>query len=491
MYNFMTKSNRLRFLAVCAFVCLCCATTRAQVTAGGIEESEEVLTELEKKMQKIVTIDANDLPIETVMRQLIDQTDVDLIISPDVTGRVTVSLTDVTLKEALQSILDVHGAAYVPGDNVIRILPRDEIPKVSERIVTETFQVVHVDVSQVVTALEKFISPAGSVSFIEGTNYVIVTDTESKVRDIGNLLFKIDGATPQVLVEVRIYDITSRDNLDLGVEWTAGRRTNRDFVTGSPSEDDIVVQRGGVDTYVPSRTDPSLTSAFGGGTNNTADSTIGFLRFGLLNESIDVEARLRAEKENIDAKLLANPRILVIDKQEAVFDIVTEHPYIERTITSAGITETVQFKEVGVKLTVTPNITADRALRMHIMPEFGIVIGRVQLSSSDVPIVDTRKFDTTAVVDDGQTVVLGGLRKKDATTQTNKIPLLGDLPVLGRLFKFEGETTAVNELVIFITPRIMSELEMSDVEQKAYGVTEFSGPEPVQTKREQGKAVAR
>jgi type II secretory pathway component GspD/PulD (secretin) len=121
---------------------------------------------------------------------------------------------------------------------------------------------------------------------------------------------------------------------------------------------------------------------------------------------------------------------------------------------------------------------------MHIQPEFGIVIGRVQLSSSDVPIVDTRKFDTTAVVRDGETVVLGGLRKKDTTLQINKIPILGDLPVLGNLFKFEGETTAVNELVIFITPRIMTELGMTESEQNAFDVTDFDGPTPVQTKAE-------
>ncbi|MHC4370814.1 MAG: secretin N-terminal domain-containing protein [Planctomycetota bacterium] len=462
MKSLVTKSSRLRFLALCAFVCFCGVTTIARGQEPQIEESQEVLTDLERKMQKIVTIDAKGLPIETVMRQLVDQTDVDLIMSPNVTGDVTVSLTDVSLKEALQSILDVHGAAYIPGDNVIRILPRDEMPQVSERIVTEMFQVVHVDVKQVVAALEKFISPAGQVSFIEGTNYVILTDTESKVRDMGNLLYKIDAATRQVLVEVRIYDITSQDNLDLGVEWHAGRRTNRDF-TGAAIEDDIIVQRGGADTFVSSRTDPSLTSAFGGATGKTADSTLGILRLGLLNESIDVEAQLSAEKENIDAKLLANPRILVIDKQQAVFDIVTQHPYIERTITSAGITETVQFKDVGVKLVVTPNITTNRSLRMHIMPEFGIVVGQVQVSSSNVPIVDTRKFDTTAVVNDGQTVVLGGLRKKDTTMQTNKIPLLGDIPILGHL---EGE-------------------------QQAYEVTEFSGPAPMQTKHERGAAIAR
>ena len=241
---------------------------------------------------------------------------------------------------------------------------------------------------------------------------------------------------------------------------------------------------GGNDTYIESTTDPSMTAVFGGASNKTADTTMGLIRAGILNEHIEIDALLRAEKEDINAKLLANPRILVVDNHQAIFDIVTENPYIERTITSAGITETVKFKEVGVKLMVTPHITTGRALRMHIQPEFGIVVGRVQVSSSDVPIVDTRKFDTTAVVNDAQTVVLGGLRKKDTTKQTNKVPLLGDLPLLGNLFKFEGESTTVNELVIFITPRILRNLDMSESENEAYGETEFNGPRPVSTRAE-------
>jgi type IV pilus secretin PilQ/predicted competence protein len=379
----------------------------------------------------------------------------------------------------------VHGAAYVPGDNVIQIVPSDQVPQIDERLVTETFQIVHEDVAKVAEALEKFKSPNGSVSYVEGTSFIIVTDTESKIRDIGNLLYKIDGATPQVLVEVRIYDITSKDNLDLGVEWSAGRRTNRNPVTGAAINDDIVtVNSAGNDAYIESTTDPSMTAVFGGASNKTADTTVGLLRAGILNRHIEIDALLRAEKEDINAKLLANPRILVVDNKEAVFDIVTENPYIERTITSAGITETVKFKEVGVKLVVTPHITANRTLRMHIQPEFGIVVGRVQVSASDVPIVDTRKFDTTAVVKDAETVVLGGLRKKDTTQQTNKVPLLGDLPLLGKLFKFDGETTTNNEILNFITPHNLRDLELTDSEANAYQETEFNGPRPVDTRAE-------
>jgi len=431
-----------------------------------------VLTDLEKRMQKVVCIDVNDVPIGTVIRQLADQVNVDLIMSPKVTGNVTVSLTEVSLDEALRCILDVHGAGIIVGENVIRILSREEMPEIAERLVTETFEITYADVGQVVKALDKFKSPQGSVSSIEGTSHIIVTDTEGKVRDITNLLATIDRMTPQVLVEVRIYDITSKDNLDLGVQWVAGRNTTYTGIGTS-----IGVDPSG-------RTDPFLTSSFDAGTSKTETSTLGYLRFGLLNDHIDIEAMLRAEKENIDAKLLANPRIMVVDNEEATFDIVTEHPYVERTITAGSTTETVKFKNVGVKLIVTPHVAGNNMLRLKIAPEFSVLVTRVELAASNVPVVDTRKVNTIALVKDGHAVVLGGLRKKETNQQVNKVPLLGDIPVLGHLFRFEGEATATTELVIFITPHIIRDPVLTEEEQQALDITDFSGPMPTTTKAE-------
>jgi type IV pilus assembly protein PilQ len=488
MKSLRIKSSRLNSLVICALLCFCCVSA---IAAESDEQTAKkaVLSDLEQRMQKVVCIDVNEVPIATVIRQLADQVNVDLVMSPKVTGNVTVSLTEVSLDEALRCILEVHDAGIIVGENVIRILSREEIPAIAERLVTQTFEITYVDVAQVVKALEKFKSAQGSVSSIEGTSHIIVTDTESKVRDIANLLSTIDRITPQVLVEVRIYDITSKDNLDLGIDWYAGRRTNWNTSANGafPVNDDIVVEKGGSETYIGSRTDPSLAAGFMAGTNKTEASTQGYFRFGLLNDSIDINAMLRAEKENIDAKLLANPRIMVVDNEEATFDIVTEHPYVERTITAGSTTETVKFKNVGVKLVVTPHVAGDNMLRLNIAPEFSVLVTRVQVASSNVPVVDTRKVNTIALVKNGHAVVLGGLRKKETSKQVNKVPVLGDIPVLGRLFKFEGESTAVTELVVFITPTIITEPILTDREQQALDITEFSGPVPSTTKAE--KAV--
>jgi len=483
MKNFMKENLVLRLLTVFVVVCLSCAIAVAQT---GNEEPEEKtgLTELEQRMQKRISIDVNDQPIDLVIRQLVEQANLNYIKSPNVIGNVTVTFKDVPLEEALTNILAVHNCLYMPTDNVIRIITSAEMVTKAEPILTKSFEIVYADATEVVTALDKFKSPQGSVSSIKGTSHIIVTDTESKIRKIDELLEQIDRITPQILVEARIYDITSRDKLDLGVDWYAGTRTN--WLAGYPINDDIIVSKGGADTYLDSRTDPSIMGGFlGSGAGKTEDSTLGYLNFGLLNNNIDINALLKAEEEVTEAKLLANPRILVLDNEQAVFDLITEYPYVERTISGGIVTETVKFKLVGIKLVVTPHVTRDGMLRLHILPEFGIKVGTVLVQNNNVPIVDTRKVDTIALIGDGQTVVLGGMRKKDVSTQTNKIPLLGDLPLVGGLFRFEGEDTAISELIVFITPRIVpQESVLSLDEELALEETNFSRPKSSFTKAE-------
>ena len=465
------KYSGLKFLTIVAFVILVCVIAVAEEGDKDAEQ-KKVLTDIEKRMLRTICIDVNDVPIDMVIRQLAEQADVDLIKSPKVTGNVTATLSDVPLEEALSNILAVHGCTYVPTKNMIRIVPIGEVTEKTEMLISRIYQITYADVAQVEEALKKFVSKRGSLSSNQGTSHIIVTDTENNIKAIDTFIREVDRITPQVLVEVRIYDITSRDRLDLGIEWVAGRNTT--FESGPIGTNATAGRR-----------DPFITTGFSAPTSKTAATTRGFLRFGLLNESIDVDMQLRAEQENIDAKLLANPRILVLDNETALFDIVTEHPYIERTITGTSITETVKFKNVGVSLQVTPHVARDGMLRLQILPEFGVVVQKASAETSNVPIVDTRKVNTIALVKDGQTVVLGGLRKKDVSKQTNKVPFLGDLPLLGGLFRFQGEDTSITELVVFITPQIIEQQPiMSETEQQQFEVTEFKGPKAASTKAE-------
>ncbi len=471
MKGFVTRCNGLKLLIIVALVMATCGTVAA-AEANEEADNKEVLTPLEQQMQKTISITFRDTPIDDVIRAIAEKANVDIIKSPQVTGTVTVTLTDVPLAEALNNILAAHGFGYIADKNVIRVAPLSELAKKEEVLVSRIYRITYANVSDVEKTLEKFLSKSGSLSSSKSTSNIIVTDTESRIKAIDTFVSEIDRMTPQILVEARIYDIKAQDKLDLGIEWSANRQSNWviDPATGA---------------WIPTTNrQPYIQSMYGGAVDKTANASIGTLNFGIWNDDLDIDATIRAEQEDINAKLLANPRILVLDNEQAVFDIVQEYPYVERTITGNTVTETVKFKPIGTKLQVTPHVTRDGMLRLHILPEFGVKVGDVTMLAGTVPIVDTRKVDTIALVEDGQTVVIGGLRKKNVTQQTNKVPLLGDIPILGLLFRFEGEDVDNSELVVFITPRIVEQPTLTEAEKRALEVTEFDGPVPVKTRAE-------
>lgn len=441
---------------------------------------QEAPSSLADRMQKLVSVSVRQAAIEDVIRLLADQADVDIVKSPSVTGEVTVTLTDVPLEEALNNILFVHQCTYTLDKNTIRVMTQQEQVERPPILQSKTFEIVYADVERVVTGLKEVKSQQGAVSHIGGTSFVMVTDTEEKLRDIGEFIVMVDRPTPQILVEARIYDITSKDRLDLGIEWSVGRNTTYDASSGlfgvgtNPTAGDVY---------------PFATSAFSGASTK-AESAVGVVRMGWLNDRMDIDMLLRAQKENIDAKLLANPRILVIDNETAKIKIVSEIPYQELQESSlGGSIGTTSFREVGVELEVTPHLAhRDEMIRLNLKPVFSVVTGEVDVAGVGVsykqPVVDRREADTTLLVKNKQTVVLGGLRKKDVAQQTNKIPLLGDLPLLGKLFRFTGEDTVTSELVVFITPVIVVEPALTEDEARAYEETKFKGPQVNHTKAE-------
>jgi type IV pilus assembly protein PilQ len=445
-------------LVIALYLCL--------LPAAAAEDANkaEVLTPIQRKMQQPVSVDFRETPIDDVLRMLAKQADVDIVKSPAVIGNVTATLTDVPLAEALNNILAAHGYGYLATENMIRVVPQKDIYDAPEKILERVYKITYADVKELEKALTKFISKRGSISSMPGTSNIIVKDIESNIQAMDKFVEQVDRVTPQVLIEVRIYDITHTDRLDLGVEWWASRNTT------------YAATIGGVHT---GETTPHIGAGFGT-TLEATENTGGLFEYGILNSSVNIDVLLTAKQEDITAKLLANPRILVLDNEDALFDIVTEVPYTERETTGSTVLQNVKFKEIGVLLRVNPHVARDGMIRLRIEPEFSVQIA----TTADVPTVDTRKMKTIALIKDGETAVLGGLRKKNVTREADKVPLLGDMPLLGGLFKFHGENTAINELVIFITPRIVERPIMTDKEHKAYGLTEFPLPEVTNTKAE-------
>ncbi len=473
-------------LAIAAILSSPCVVALAAAVANEGDPNAgkaEVPTSLEQRMQKKISVDFMDTTIDDVIRIMAEQADVDVIKSPKVTGTVTAKLSNVPLEEALRNILASQGYDYVMSKNMIRVAPSDEITQEAEKLVTKIYRVNYADIKEVEKSLGKFVSQRGAISINQGTSNIIVKDTESNVKAIGAFIEEIDRITPQILVEARIYDITSKNELDLGIEWMAGRNT-----TYQDSDGTTTIAPGALGQTKTGDTDPFTTGIFTGDTAKTT-GTQGLLKLGWLKNNLNIDVVLKAQQNLINAKLLANPRILVLDNETANIGITSQIPYQELSQTSGGgDIGTTSFKDVGVKLKVTPHLTRADKIRMIVEPEFSVQTGNVTFASGALtypqPIVATRTAKTTLLVDSGQTVVLGGLRKKDVNKTVNKVPILGDIPLICYLFRFEGEDTTNSEMLVFITPRIVADASLSDVEKKQYEVTDFPGPAIEQTRAE-------
>jgi type IV pilus assembly protein PilQ len=532
-----TKYKGLKFLTVLAFVIVVCVIAVAQngnedpkqkevpttqpINQTTQEQDEnstqkKVLMTLQQRMLKTISVDCINTPIEDVIRMMGEQANVDIIKSPSVTGNVTATLTNVPLAEALNNILAVHGYGCVIDKNMIRIAPIDEIAQKGEILDNRVYRITYADVGEVENALKKFISKRGSISSNPGTSNIIVTDTSSTIKAIDTFIDEIDRITPQVMVEVKIYDVTSTDGFDIGAEWAAGR--NNPITTMDTHTEDIIVNNltGATtkdETTIAEKETTAWQSSDAGTTKHTSEADKnytyrkskpfvggsfdadagGTIRFGLL-DTVSVEVALNILRTEVGAKLLANPRILVLDNETAEFKIISEIPYTEASQTSAGGSmTTIQFKEVGVELKVTPHVTRDGMVRLHIIPEFGVVSEKGTTTAEGVqtvPTVDTRKVDTKALVRDGQTVVLGGLRKRTVTQTLKKIPILGDVPIMGNLFSNVSEEVKTNELLIFITPKVIIEPTLSPSERKGLEATEFGSPKITNTEAEKAEKRA-
>ena len=447
------------------------------------EEQEKPLTPIEQKMLQKITLNFRDVPIDDILRSISEQVELNIVKSPQITATVTVSVKDVPLEEALNQILTVYGCGYVASENMIRIVPATQLAQETERTMSKIYRIVYADVKQVEQALTKVISSRGSIASSVGTSNIIITDTESNIRAIDKFLEEIDRPTPQILVEVRIYDISNTNSLDLGIEWYASRNTGYGSQPSDASDP--------ITGY--SRTNPYIVSNMSSGINKSTKTTA-ILDYGVITQALDIDVMLTAAQEKGAAKLLANPRIIVLDNETATFKAIREIPYQQLQQGGYQSFGTTEFKEVGVELEVTPHLAEDGMVRLHLVPVFSVQVGDVDIPLETVastgssirtapqPIVDRREADTILLVQDKQTVVIGGLRKEEVTQEMSKIPLLGDLPLVGWIFTFEGEETVNSELVVFITPKIIEENVLTDVEAMYLEGTEIPSPVPPKTR---------
>ncbi|MHC4424071.1 MAG: secretin N-terminal domain-containing protein, partial [Planctomycetota bacterium] len=394
------QERALTFLTLLLFL----ARLVVAVEPNAVSTERQVSKTAKQRLRTQITYTCVDSPIETVLMDLAEQANIDIVKSPKVAGKVTVKLTGVPLQEALTNILAAHDYTYIATESMIRVIPLPEVAVLREQLVTRIYQVTYTDANELAVSLRGFVSERGKVALNRGTSHIIVTDTESKIKAIDKFIERIDLITPQVLVEVRIYDISSKEGFKLGADWHAGRNAPYtadtilvpdEIITTEFSEDRTDTRKGeerGIVDYTDVRDEDSTTTQkkfldspvittdrrrkpFVGGSFDRI--TGGTLSFSLLNDAVDIDLALSILHQQVEAKLLANPRVLVLDNETAKFEIIREIPYRElRQVGRSDPITYTEFKNVGVNLKVTPHVTRDGMLRLHIVPEFGVLVSQ-------------------------------------------------------------------------------------------------------------------
>src|SRR5271165_2681670 len=428
-----------------------------------------------------LTLNFQDIDVRSVLQLLADTSGQNIVVSDSVTGNLTLRLQNVPWDQALDIVLRTKGLDKRRQDNVIIIGPtaelaarekaelaaRKEVQELSPTR-TEFMQVNYAKVSDLAklikstNAKDSMLSTRGSLSVDERTNTLLVQDTADKLADIRRLVQTLDVPVKQVLIEARIVVVTDTFERDLGARFGVTNASKNGSsglisVTGNGVGANTMTSSGIANLastgQVTPVTAPSLDNRYQ--VNLPAANTNGSIGISLLGGSYIVDLELSAAQNEGKSETISSPRVITAKQKQATIMQGVEIPYQESA--SSGAT-TTQFKNAVLSLKVTPLITPDNRVILDLDVADDTVGAQVtSATGGSVPSIDTREIITQVLVNDGQTVVLGGILDTTKSKSANKVPFLADIPILGNLFKSTININNKTELLIFITPKILRE----------------------------------
>ena len=413
-----------------------------------------------------LSLNFQDIEVRAVLQLIADFTNLNMVTSDAVSGNLTLRLKNVPWDQALDIILKTKGLAMRKAGNVILVAPAAEIAaqekleleanKQIEELAplrTELIQINFAKASELASLLKTkggLVSERADVSVDERTNTLIISDTAERLDAVNKLIKTLDIPVRQVLIEARIVIADDDFAKDLGVRFgvTAqdlainNNSTNQGFSTGSSSGTDTMLLGGGL-------TGPSPTQRFN--VNMPVfDSNAGRIAFSLLGANTLLDLELSALQTENRGEVLSNPRVITSNQHEAIIQQGTEIPYREASSSGAA---TVSFKEAVLQLKVTPQITPDD----RIILDLQVNKDSVGLLFGGIPSIDTKEIQTQVLMNNGETVVLGGIYEQNTRNDIERVPFFGDLPIIGALFRATHERSEKSELLIFVTPKIIKQ----------------------------------
>jgi len=418
---------------------------------------KEVLIQIDSEVKPgNVTLDFRDADIRNVLRILSYKSGVNIIVGPEVAGLVTIQLTDVPWETALDVILRTYGYGYERKGNIITVTTFEKLSeqrrleqelKAQEPLVTEVFTLNFAKAEAVVASIKEMLTPRGRVNFDNRTNTVMVTDSVSNIDRIKQIVPTLDAVTPQVLIETKIIKTTLTDTENLGVDWTAQITVSgaqHPMIWPFDSKNDDFSE-----TYFPDSF-PAATTVDGTGS--------GRFRYGTLDFA-SLQAVLQVLSTRTDTNILSNPRIVTLDNQAANIIVGKKYPQPQYTYNAEQAKMQVsgwEYLDIGIILNVTPHVNKAGFVTLDIAPQVSDIDSFATVEGTSMPILTTEQAKTQVMIKDGETLVIAGLIKDQASNTKNKIPILGDIPIIGLLFKKKTDTKQKTDLLIFITPHIIT-----------------------------------
>lgn len=419
-----------------------------------------------KKTHSEFSMEFRDAEIKDVLRAVGQAANLNMIVSDGVSGKVSLSIKNVDIWNALESILKTKGLTYVRDANMVRILSLAEVR--DNDMETRVFPLGHASSQDVLPIVTGVKSEKARISVDSRMNALVVRDLSLNIDQMARLLKSLDVKMPQVLIEAKIVEVSSNYARELGVQWggqysgTNGKGTT--VVTGGASGSSSSTSGSssspiGSSTFFPLTGDIGLSgnayavnlpAAVGSGSGGA----IG-ISFGKLGGALSLDLQLSAMQTTGNGKILSSPKVMTMNNKEARISSGIDIPVRVLTSTTVGTSAQVQIISTSLMLSTTPTIAQDGRITLAI---------RVEKSEPDfsrqvdnIPTITKRNANSELVVNDGETVVLGGILTKSNGESESAVPLLSKIPIIGWLFKKKSKFENQDELMIFITPTIVKE----------------------------------
>lgn len=417
------------------------------LTRAEVEERER--REPRYKGERI-SLSFQDVDVRALLQIIADVADVNMVVSDKVQGTMALRLEDVPWDQALDIILEARGLGMQREGNVITVAPLEDIAKRQKAqleaqkatenrapLRSEIIQINYARASDIADLLKSsdvsLLSERGQVAVDDRTNTLLISETSSKLQEIRRLIDRLDIPVRQVLIESRIV--------------VANREFARDIGISASAQDDAVIGGGIVGA------NKDVTSGFT--VNLPVANAAGTLSTSIIGNHFNLDLALSALESEQRGEIISSPRVITANGKEARIDQGVEIPYLEAASSGAA---TVQFKDAVLSLTVTPQVTPDERVVMDLLVTQDTQGQSVNVQGGgQVPSINTRSLATQVLVDDGETVVLGGIYEQENRDTYDQVPVLSDIPLVGALFRTTGKQRDKRELLLFVTPKILKE----------------------------------